>query len=76
MCQKLMKHKQLFEDEFLDIFVGLKDDKVPNVKLALAEIVRKHMEEKGPLSQHEKFLQLYESLKKDTDEEISSVFEV
>ena len=45
-----MKHKQLFEDEFLDIFVGLKDDKVPNVKLALAEIVRKHMEEKGPLS--------------------------
>lgn len=45
-----MKQKELFEQEFLDIFISLKEDKVPNVKLALAEIVRRHVEEKGPLS--------------------------
>jgi hypothetical protein len=37
-----MKHKQLFEENFLDILVGLRNDKVINVKLALAELVKKH----------------------------------
>lgn len=32
--------------------VALADDKVVNVKLVLAEIVKKHMQEKGPLSGH------------------------
>lgn len=39
MCEKLMQNKELFEENFLDIFVDLKKDKVINVKLALAEIV-------------------------------------
>lgn len=50
MCENLLKHKELFEENFLSILIGLKNDKVINVKLALAELVKKHMDEKGLLS--------------------------
>jgi hypothetical protein len=42
-----MKHRKLFEDNFLNILIGLKNDKVINVKLILAELIKKHMIEKG-----------------------------
>ena len=45
-----MKNKQLFEENFLDIFIELRTDRVINVKLALAEIVQRHMAQSGPLS--------------------------
>ena len=70
-----MYQNELFEAQFLDIFIDLRNDKVPNVKLALAEIVRKHNEQKGPLSGNQKFMELLNVLKSDPDEEISSVFE-
>ena len=50
-----MNKKELFVESFIEIFVGLKDDKVINVKLVLAEIVRKHMDEHGCLSEEESF---------------------
>ena len=68
MCEKLMKQEQLFQENFLDIMIDLKNDKVVNVKLALAEIVRRHADEKGPMSTHEKFKQLYNALKNDEEE--------
>lgn len=68
MCEKLMKQKELFEEHFLPIFIELRNDKVANVKLALAEIVRRHADSKGPLSEHEKFVELYNLLKADPDE--------
>jgi len=40
MCKKLINQKELFESEFLDILVGLQGDKVINVKLILASIVK------------------------------------
>jgi hypothetical protein len=45
------KNKEVFKEHFMKILVGLADDKVVNVKLVLAEIVQKHMAEKGPLSE-------------------------
>ncbi len=63
MCQSLMKHKELFEQNFLSILVGLKNDKVINVKLGLAELVKKHMDEKGVMSEDEKFIELFKALK-------------
>lgn len=56
------------------MLVQLKNDKVVNVKLALAELVKKHMDEKGQLSEDPKFMELYQALKEDANEEISSVF--
>jgi hypothetical protein len=44
MCGNLMKHKQLFEDNFLSILIGLTNDKVINVKLVLAELIKKHID--------------------------------
>ena len=39
-----------------------------NVKLVLAEIVQKHMAEKGPLSGEEEFVQLRNKLANDANE--------
>ncbi len=44
-----MKHKQLFEENFMETFIDLKKDKVINVKLVMAEIVRKHFDDNGCL---------------------------
>lgn len=54
MCESLMnneKNKQIFKEHFLNILIGLADDKVINVRLVLAQIVRKHISENGPLTQ-------------------------
>ncbi len=58
----------------MKILVGLADDKVVNVKLVLAEIVQKHMVEKGPLSEEEEFVQLRDKLASDANEEIKVIF--
>jgi hypothetical protein len=42
-----MNNPDLFRKHFLPIMVELSDDKVVNVKLVLAEIVKKHIERKG-----------------------------
>lgn len=46
----------------MPIMINLADDKVINVKLVLAEIVKKHISEKGKLSEDEAFLKLREKL--------------
>lgn len=58
----------------MKILVGLADDKVVNVKLVLAEIVQKHMAEKGPLSEQEEFIQLRDKLANDPNEEVKVIF--
>lgn len=45
--------------------VGLADDKVVNVKLVLAEIVKKHFDEEGKLSKDEEMIKLRDKLKGD-----------
>ena len=74
MCEKLMNNKELFEKEFLGIMLQLADDKVVNVKLVLAEIVRNHFETKGSLCSNPHLLELREKLKHDANEEVSGVF--
>lgn len=69
-----MNNKELFEKEFLSIMAGLVEDKVVNVKLVLAEIIKNHIDSKGSLSTNEVLLQLREKLKGDPNEEVSSVF--
>ena len=65
MCSKLINHKDLFVENFLDIFVDMKKDKVINVKLALAETVKRHLDEKGCISEEPKFVELLEALRED-----------
>lgn len=47
--------------------VGLADDKVVNVKLVLAEIVKNHIDNNGKLSDDETFLKLKTKLKNDSN---------
>jgi hypothetical protein len=75
MCEKLMNNPEQFESNFLDIMVSLADDKVVNVKLVLAETVKKHWTKKGHLCSHDKFMALKKKLASDEDEEVRSVFE-
>jgi hypothetical protein len=44
---------------------GLAEDKVVNVKLVLAEIIKNHIDNKGILSSNETLLLLRERLKND-----------
>jgi hypothetical protein len=53
---------------------GLVDDKVVNVKLVLAEIIKNHIDGKGSLSENETLLSLKDKLKSDPNEEVSSIF--
>lgn len=63
-----MNNKQLFTKEFLPIMAGLVDDKVVNVKLVLAEIVKDHINSKGCLSENETVLLLKSKLQNDANE--------
>ena len=69
-----MNNPELFRKHFMPIMVDLSEDKVVNVKLVLAEIVKKHIERKGVLSEDEDLLKLRDKLRADPDEEIESVF--
>ena len=53
----------------------MKNDKVVNVKLLLAETVKEHINKKGPLAQQESLIALRNSLKQDEDQEVRDVFE-
>jgi|JI9StandDraft_2_1071091.scaffolds.fasta_scaffold451445_2 hypothetical protein len=74
MCEKLMNNPELFRKHFLSIMVELAEDKVVNVKLVLAEIVKKHIEQKGKLCEDKQLLELRDKLKSDSNEEVEGVF--
>ena len=46
-----MNNPELFRTHFMPIMIDLSSDKVINVRLALGEIVKKHITEKGKMSQ-------------------------
>jgi hypothetical protein len=74
MCEKLMNNPELFRKHFFSIMVELAEDKVVNVKLVLAEIVKKHIDLKGKLCEDEQLLELRDKLKSDSNEEVEGVF--
>lgn len=63
-----MNNPELFRKHFLPIMINLAQDKVVNVKLVLAEIVKKHIAEKGKLSEDEELLKLRDTLMADPNE--------
>ena len=62
-----MNNPDLFREHFLPIMVDLSEDKVVNVKLVLAEIVKKHIERKGKMSEDQDLLNLRDKLRADAD---------
>jgi len=47
MCEKIMKYPEIFVKHFLSCFVPLADDKVPNVRIGVAKILKKVFEKKS-----------------------------
>eukprot|EP01016_Furgasonia_blochmanni_P018633 TRINITY_DN2109_c0_g1_i3.p1 TRINITY_DN2109_c0_g1~~TRINITY_DN2109_c0_g1_i3.p1 ORF type:complete len:508 (-),score=98.30 TRINITY_DN2109_c0_g1_i3:695-2218(-) len=43
MCKNLMNYKEIFEKHFLDCFAGLKNDRVPNVRITIAKVLHSHL---------------------------------
>ena len=58
----------------MEILVNLANDKVINVRLVLAELVKKHILQNGSLSKQEDFLKLRDQLASDKNEEVRSIF--
>ena len=73
MCQgKLMMNKDIFEKHFKVDFLSLIDDKVPNVRIALAKALRHHFvkEISGVFVEDEEFNDAIKVLKKDSCEDV------
>ena len=47
ICEKLMNSKELFEEHFLTEFLRLQKDKVPNVRITLAKVLRSYINNSG-----------------------------
>lgn len=58
----------------MSLLTSLADDKVINVRLVLAEIVQKHFNAHGPLSEEEDFLKLRDKLASDKNDEVRAIF--
>jgi len=42
-----MKYPEIFKQYFVENFIELSEDKVPNVRITLAKVVKKHYIKKG-----------------------------
>ena len=62
-------------ENLMEIMDEMKNDKVVNVKLLLAETIKQHLDAKGPLSGEEAVLSLVGCLKEDENEQVRDVFE-
>ena len=47
MVGKIMNYPEIFKQHFIDSFIELSDDRVVNVRITLAKILRKHFQKKG-----------------------------
>jgi len=47
MVGKIMKYPEIFKQYFVENFIELSEDKVPNVRITLAKVVKKHYIKKG-----------------------------
>jgi serine/threonine-protein phosphatase 4 regulatory subunit 1 len=76
MCQgKLMQQKELFERHFKQDFLSLANDKVPNVRIALAAALKHHFikEIEGAFVEDREINDMVRLLKQDSCEDVSSL---
>ena len=49
MCDGLMNYKEIFEKFFLESLKNIKDDRVPNVRIAISRLIRNHILNQGSI---------------------------
>jgi hypothetical protein len=61
----MLNNHKVFEIYFFDLMIQLADDKIVNVRIALAQTVKRHKASQGPLHIHPKLISLIQKLKGD-----------
>lgn len=82
MCEKLLSQPKLFEENFLKQLEELATDKVVNVRIAVAKVVRSCISQKSTMaydsediSSNTTIQTIAETLRKDTSDEVKEMFE-
>lgn len=75
MCEKIMKDADLFINHFLVDFAPLAQDKVANVRIAVAKALEKAFKKDRPVRHREEILQLIARLRNDTSKDVKNIIE-
>eukprot|EP00826_Nyctotherus_ovalis_P063915 TRINITY_DN9371_c0_g1_i1.p1 TRINITY_DN9371_c0_g1~~TRINITY_DN9371_c0_g1_i1.p1 ORF type:complete len:391 (-),score=125.89 TRINITY_DN9371_c0_g1_i1:140-1312(-) len=70
ICEGLMEDKELFEKHFLTELLKLQKDKVVNVRITLAKVLRAHMNGSAALASNVYIKRTIEALKEDDSKEV------
>jgi len=70
ICERLMDNKELFEEHFLTEFLRLQKDRVVNVRIELAKVLRAHMNGSAVLASNIHITRTIEALKEDNSKEV------
>jgi len=73
MCEKLMKSPEIFRANFLACLIPLANDKVPNVRIALAKTLHKVFLKKRAICSDPEIIQLVLKLKNDPSKDVKSL---
>eukprot|EP01016_Furgasonia_blochmanni_P039261 TRINITY_DN4857_c0_g1_i7.p1 TRINITY_DN4857_c0_g1~~TRINITY_DN4857_c0_g1_i7.p1 ORF type:complete len:419 (-),score=52.76 TRINITY_DN4857_c0_g1_i7:93-1310(-) len=76
MCKNLMNYREIFEKHFLDCFYNLRDDKIPNVRIAVAKVLNAHYLRRGPFVEHPQIFEMVRFLQGDKCKEIKELLSV
>jgi len=75
MCEKLMKSSEIFKENFMEFLIPLANDKVPNVRIALAKTLQKAFLKKRPICNDPQLIQLVEKLKNDPSKDVKMLIQ-
>jgi len=75
MCEKIMKDADLFINHFLVNFAPLAEDKVANVRIAVAKALEKAFKKDRPIRHRTEILQLIAKLRTDTSKDVKNIVE-
>lgn len=73
MMEKIMKEKEIFEKHFLENVIPLADDRVPNVRICLAKILKKSFDKNRPVSQLPAVIKLVKKMQNDKSRDVKAL---
>jgi len=75
MCEKIMKDADIFINHFLVYFAPLTQDKVVNVRIAVAKALENAFKKDRPICQRVEILQLIAKLRNDNSKDVKNIIE-
>merc|ERR1712146_675640 len=72
MCEKIMKYPDIFNKHFITYFLKLGEDKVVNVRISVAKVLKKLFKKQRPITEYKEIIELAEKLKSDKNQEVKN----